>query len=269
MGMKLQRIFREKSKSFTVINNEIVKDRELSTKAKGLMLIVMSLPPDWDFSINGLTSIVKEGKRFVYAAINELREHGYVTREQVREEGKIAAWAYTFYEQVNNKEKLEKLDAQNVDVENVDVQNSPQLNTNQIKNSHDQEVLEVFDYWKVTFKHPNAKLDTKRKTRILNHLKNGFNPNDLKAAIYGATKSPWHMGDNPTKTVYDKIDTIFRDSDQVEHFIDLSTKTVSNIQATRVTPMVTAPCALCSTTKKCKFHDEFSEYNRSKIKHVF
>jgi hypothetical protein len=33
---------------FTVISNELMRDKRLSLKAKGLQALVLSLPPDWD-----------------------------------------------------------------------------------------------------------------------------------------------------------------------------------------------------------------------------
>ncbi|WP_366509067.1 hypothetical protein [Ruminococcus sp.] len=33
---------------FTVISNELMRDRRLSLKAKGLQALILSLPPDWD-----------------------------------------------------------------------------------------------------------------------------------------------------------------------------------------------------------------------------
>ena len=46
----------EKNKGFTVMSNYHLRDKNLSLKAKGLLSYMLSLPEDWDYSIDGLVS---------------------------------------------------------------------------------------------------------------------------------------------------------------------------------------------------------------------
>ena len=39
---------------------------------------MLSLPPDWEYSVNGLCCIVKEGRDSVKNTLNELKKHGYL-----------------------------------------------------------------------------------------------------------------------------------------------------------------------------------------------
>ena len=67
-----------------------LRDTRLSLKAIGLFSIILSLPPEWDFSIAGLAAITKDGITTVRAALNELEANGYLTRKRVRgEDGKL------------------------------------------------------------------------------------------------------------------------------------------------------------------------------------
>ena len=76
-----------------------LRDTQLSLKAIGLFSIILSLPPEWDFSIAGLAAITKDGIATVRAALNELESNGYMTRKRVRgEDGKLEKNEYTFYE---------------------------------------------------------------------------------------------------------------------------------------------------------------------------
>ena len=76
-----------------------LRDRRLSLKAIGLFSIILSLPPEWDFSIAGLAAITKGGIATVRAALNELEAFGYLTRKRVRgEDGKLENNEYTFFE---------------------------------------------------------------------------------------------------------------------------------------------------------------------------
>ncbi|MBR4093510.1 MAG: hypothetical protein IKK32_06550 [Oscillospiraceae bacterium] len=132
-------------KDFTVIHNEFVKDERLGIEEKGMLLLLMSLPEDWDFSIEGLTKISRSGKCKVSNALNKLKKYGYFRRiRQIDENGRVIDWIYEFSDQPHfewleeNSEKTPQSDFRNVeeephsdfrDVENRDVDNHPQYNT--------------------------------------------------------------------------------------------------------------------------------------------
>ena len=61
----------EQDDSYTVVTNTILRDKTLSMSAKELLSTMLSLPPEWDCSFNGLVAICKEGNR---NTINELKE---------------------------------------------------------------------------------------------------------------------------------------------------------------------------------------------------
>ena len=76
-----------------------LRDTRRSLKAIGLFSIILSLPPEWTFSIAGLAAITRDGIATVRAALNELESNGYLTRKRVRgEDGKLEKNEYTFYE---------------------------------------------------------------------------------------------------------------------------------------------------------------------------
>jgi len=125
--MKLIRV--KKDQNFTTINNEFIFNKNLSLKAKGLLCHILALPNDWKLYVEEVEKWHKDGKRAIYSAFKELKENGYLEREQNRSNGKIVGWDYIIYE----KPYTQKLHIQNVDVENVDVQNQPLLNTNNTK----------------------------------------------------------------------------------------------------------------------------------------
>lgn len=117
--MRLERVKRLQDHRFTTINNTVIRDKTLSLRAKGFLLTVMALPPDWDFSIAGISSVIKEGRDAVYHVINELIEKGYCTREKRYENGKISEWVYTFDQQ-------SKLLPENLVLENQEIAESQQ-----------------------------------------------------------------------------------------------------------------------------------------------
>ena len=76
--------------NFTILPNELLRDPALSCRDRGLLVYLLSLPPDWDVSINGLAAMLPDGRGFVTASLKRLREVGYVIKQTIRdEEGKI------------------------------------------------------------------------------------------------------------------------------------------------------------------------------------
>lgn len=94
--------------------------------------------------------------------------------------------------------------------------NNKNINNKHISPSGDVSVRTVFDFWQTTMNHPGAKLDAKRRGKIQARLKDGFSAEDLCKAIEGAKSDSWLMGSNPSKKVYDGIETVLRDAAQVE-----------------------------------------------------
>ena len=88
-----------KDRDFTVMRTQHLRDTRLSLKAIGLFSIILSLPPEWNFSIAGLAAITRDGIATVRAALNELETCGYLTRRRLRsEDGRLESSEYTFYE---------------------------------------------------------------------------------------------------------------------------------------------------------------------------
>jgi len=80
-------------------------------------------------------------------------------------------------------------------------------------------VLEVFDYWRATLGHPQAVLDSKRKTLIRKALQSGYTALQLCEAIRGCSLTPHNMGKNDRGQRYDGLHVILRDADQMDRFI--------------------------------------------------
>ena len=88
-----------KNKNYTTISNQLFKNKGISLKAKGLMGYLLSLPNDWNLSINGIVACSKEGRRAIGNIINELIAAGYIERNQVRKNGKFIGYDYFVFEQ--------------------------------------------------------------------------------------------------------------------------------------------------------------------------
>ena len=72
-------VFRvEKNSGYTVMSNHHLRNRALSLKAKGLLSQMLSLPEDWDYTLQGLARINRESIDAIRQAIRELEQAGYI-----------------------------------------------------------------------------------------------------------------------------------------------------------------------------------------------
>ena len=103
-----------------------LKDKRLSLKAIGLLSIVLSLPDDWHYTVNGLVGIVKDGERAVNGALSELKENGYLRIEKLypNKDGRSKIeYQYIFSETPQDPQNVPlEQDTQNVGLQNVGLQ---------------------------------------------------------------------------------------------------------------------------------------------------
>lgn len=136
------------TKGFTVMSNYHFQDKEISLKAKGLLGLMLSLPSNWDYSVNGLVAIVKENKAAVQTALKELEEHKYLKRTRVQDETGRFDYIYDIYEKPYDK--LPWTENQCTDIQCTEVQcteNQPQINTNkQSTNKQNTKELNTNEY---------------------------------------------------------------------------------------------------------------------------
>lgn len=98
----MSRFLRSKSRNYVTISNEIMREKGITLKAKGLYALVMSLPDDWDFTLKGICAISKENYTAINAAVKELIEAGYCKREQAKEDGRFSGYDYRFFDSKND-----------------------------------------------------------------------------------------------------------------------------------------------------------------------
>ena len=93
-------VFRvEKNQNYTVMSNHHLKNRELSLKSKGLLSQMLSLPDNWDYTLEGLAKINREKVDAIRTAVLELEKFGYISRRQTRDpNGRMSKTEYIIYE---------------------------------------------------------------------------------------------------------------------------------------------------------------------------
>lgn len=125
----------QKTENYTVMSNHHLRNLDLSLKAKGLISLMLSLPPEWDYSIAGLVSICKESHTSVRSALKELEEHKYLIRERKNSEKGYFIYEYTLYEipePYTGFQHTVKQYADNGHTENRTQLSKEELNTNKL-----------------------------------------------------------------------------------------------------------------------------------------
>jgi uncharacterized phage protein (TIGR02220 family) len=80
-----------------MLGNKTLQRKDMSLEAKGLLAYLLSLPEDWEFSINGIASQTNCNSKKIIKVLHELESLGYHRKEQYRENGRIKDWIYYIY----------------------------------------------------------------------------------------------------------------------------------------------------------------------------
>ena len=87
-------------KGFVVLYRSAAQDARLSLEARGLLVMMASLPDNWSYSETGLASKAGCGRQKVNRILRELIDAGYLLREQRHgEHGKFASCTYVLQEE--------------------------------------------------------------------------------------------------------------------------------------------------------------------------
>lgn len=99
MGESVIRL--ERRQGYTVLQNEMLRDKRLSLKTKGLFAVMLSLPGSWQYSVSGLAAVTGAGRDAIRTSLKKLRETGYLTMERQShgEHGKFAGSIYILREE--------------------------------------------------------------------------------------------------------------------------------------------------------------------------
>lgn len=85
---------------YTKIANAPFRDRTISFKAVGLLVLLFSLPSWWHLSVSSLEKMVSDGASSIKSCVRELESHGYLRRlRERRPDGTLAnaIWVITAY----------------------------------------------------------------------------------------------------------------------------------------------------------------------------
>ena len=88
---------RRPSTHFTVLSNDIIRDRRLSWRARGILIYLLSQPDNWKTTAAHLTAVGQEGRDAVRIALGELETVGYLIRQKHQDErGRWSTATYVY-----------------------------------------------------------------------------------------------------------------------------------------------------------------------------
>lgn len=83
--------------NYTTTSNVMWRDPELGATERGVLGTMLSLPPDWNFSIKGLAKLFPDGERKIGTSLQKIEKAGYLKRERIHsKDGKFADWQYLY-----------------------------------------------------------------------------------------------------------------------------------------------------------------------------
>lgn len=92
--MSTIRIVKTIKNPFVAVPKNVLENRELSFKAKGIMSYLLGRPPGWEIRCHDLAKQSTDKITAVYSALKELRAVGYVRLLVIRKDGKIFRKVY-------------------------------------------------------------------------------------------------------------------------------------------------------------------------------
>lgn len=120
---------------YTAIHNALISDSRLRLQTRAVLILMLSRPPDWNFSVRGMAKIAGVSKDTMAKMLNELEEVGYVERRaQKREGGRFGKSGWI----VHSQPVASAAPCPNSSDAKVSyTKNSPQLNNKQVNNKQD------------------------------------------------------------------------------------------------------------------------------------
>ena len=155
--MTIYKIQKHKNK-FSQISNNIINNPNLSAKAKGILIYLISKPPKWEVHFKDIIKHMTDGETAIRSGLKELELSGYILRDLKRnsEDGKFEKWIWNVYEDplpINERSdpksrKFERKESQkprgitilpgggNRDVDKRDLENQQGINTDSINTEY-------------------------------------------------------------------------------------------------------------------------------------
>lgn len=153
------RVYKE-SGNFVTVHKNFIHDPNISWKAKGILLYLLSRPDDWQVYEKELEKHSLDGRDSLKNGIKELETTGYIVRTRKRDDkGRLREYEYSVYEQPTqnglSNVGLSNVGKTNTGLSNVgkpvhtnnDFTNNELTNNNNTKNDSSSRQPSPFDFY--------------------------------------------------------------------------------------------------------------------------
>lgn len=87
-----------KDSNYSCINNQPIRNTELTWAARGLLIFLLSMPDDWTANVEHLTTQGPSGRDHIYSLLKELEIGGYLTRTKKKDDRGRWEWEHLLHE---------------------------------------------------------------------------------------------------------------------------------------------------------------------------
>lgn len=99
MSQNIIRTEKGRQNPFVMVDRTIFENTSLSWRAKGLLGYLLSRPDNWSINVADLANRSTDGRDSCYAALKELGEAGYITKnEKPKQAGRFGGYEYVVHE---------------------------------------------------------------------------------------------------------------------------------------------------------------------------
>lgn len=98
------KLIKNTNSNYTNVSNQLVRDKRLSWKARGIFCYLWSQADNWQFYISEIVNHAPEGKESLQNGIKELEKYGYLKRldKHSKENGKFEGKAWLLTDHTSN-----------------------------------------------------------------------------------------------------------------------------------------------------------------------
>jgi hypothetical protein len=93
-----ERCAHDRKNPYVMISREMAQDPSISPSAKGVLLYLLSLPPNWKIYHSQLQDALGVGEDYIRSVMKELLQSGYAERKRERINGSFGPYQYTIRE---------------------------------------------------------------------------------------------------------------------------------------------------------------------------
>lgn len=184
---------------FTQISNELLNDKTISLKSKGLYSFMYSKPSDFNFTIKSLSTLLNEGERSIMNSLKELKLSGWVTYKK----NNNGSGEYYLNQKPNCFfSNMEEPNCQNPNLGFSNLQKEQSINNKELTNNKDSNKKDNLDfdgllkYYNFAFSKQFKIVNDKAKRQLSKLIKLGYNKADIKKVIDVASNDKFHEENN-------------------------------------------------------------------------